>query len=272
MEKNQGKRILIILIIVSLLILFAGLAGQGVTFRVIGEIIFIRPVNYVLSVCRSFAEDISNTVGIAKQKVALEKENKALKDALSDLEKRNKMLMSLYYENIDLKNALSIKEKNKNWELSVANVIGVSTIDKTIVIDKGITDGIKENMPVIYSTDGETQNLVGMISEVGERSSKIIISTNPLFKVGVKNILRGGIHIATGNNDTLTMEIVEKEPNVFSRDIYVTTGYSDIYPEGIVVGKVIKINRKSSIETEIFLDPVLNFAHLMRVFVLVKYE
>ena len=92
MKENKQLKILIILFIISAIILLAGLTGRGITLKIIGNFVFIKPVNNVLSGIRNIVAATSNLVAITKQKIALENENAKLKDNISYLEERIKLL------------------------------------------------------------------------------------------------------------------------------------------------------------------------------------
>jgi rod shape-determining protein MreC len=272
LKENSQFKILIILLIISAIILFAGLTGKGITFKVIGNALFVKPVNGILYGIRSIGTSASNFVAMTKQKIALENENNKLKENISYLEERIKLLQSIYYENQSLKAALGIKESQTKWNLEISKVIGYSNLSNTIIIDKGSRNGIKKNMAVVYSFDGKTVDLVGITVEIDDRSSKILLSTSPDFKVGVKNIIRGGIEIASGNGVDIEIDSFSRNLDIQIGDLYITSGLSDIYPPNIIVGQVKEIANKNSVERLIQLKPPVEADKLLNVFILTSHE
>lgn len=272
MKENNPLKVLIVLFIISVIILLAGLTGRGITLKVIGNFLFLKPVNNALSEFRKIGAEASNLLSLIKQKIALEKENTNLKERVSFLEEKVKLLQDMYYENQNLKTALKIKESKSNWELKFANVIGSSNLTNIIMIDKGQIDGIKKDMPVVSSLDGTNIDLIGITFEVENRVSKVLLSVNPDFKVGVKNVLAGGVEIAKGNGTGLQIESYSRNLNIKTGDIYTTSSSSDIYPSDIAVGKVKEIKSKNSIEKIILLEPTVQFEKLLNVFIITPHE
>ena len=272
MKENKQLKILIILFIISAIILLAGLTGRGITLKIIGNFVFIKPVNNVLSGIRNIVAATSNLVAITKQKIALENENAKLKDNISYLEERIKLLQGLYYENQSLKAALGIKETQTKWNLEIAKIIGYSNLSNTIIIDKGQVNSIKKNMPVIYSFDGKNADLVGVVIEADSNVSKVLLSSSIDFKVGVKNIIRGGIEVASGNGIDIEIDSFSRNLDIQIGDLYLTSGLSNIYPGNIIVGKVREIKNKNSIERLITLEPSVEADKLLNVFIITNHE
>lgn len=143
----------------------------------------------------------------------------------------------------------------------------------TMVIDKGVVEGVRKNMPVIAYQDG-VEGLVGRVLEVGRGTSIIVplyggdswVATR-LTKTRYEGMVSG-----TGSPDEpLLMRYVKKraKEEVQFGDLVVTTGYESIYPEEIAVGRVrafIAPDYQTSIDIE--LDPVIDFSRLEYVFVI----
>lgn len=144
----------------------------------------------------------------------------------------------------------------------------------TITIDKGFSEGIRKNMPVIALQDG-MEGLVGRVIEVGRGTSKIV----PLYdsKSFVAARFSGGSRtegLVGGQgapDDPLVMRFVKKrmKDEIQFGDLVVTTGYESIYPAEISVGRVKKVrvlDYLTSIDIE--LDPVLDFSRIEYVFII----
>jgi rod shape-determining protein MreC len=148
----------------------------------------------------------------------------------------------------------------------------------TIMIDKGIGDGIRKNMPVIAFQDG-MEGLVGRVIEVGRGTSKIV----PLYdaKSFVAARFSGGSRTeglvgGQGSPDNpLLMRFVKKrtKDELQYGDLVVTTGYESVYPADVAVGRVKKVrvlDYQTSIDIE--LDPVLDFSRLEYIFVVIPHD
>ena len=105
-----------------------------------------------------------------------------------------------------------------------------------ITIDKGSTSGIEQNMGVIMN-DG----LVGVVDQVGKYYATVISLLNSKSNTSVALKSSGYFgNLVWNDSDPLHMslEAIPKHVPVHRGDTLVTTGYSAIYPSGIMVGKV----------------------------------
>lgn len=180
---------------------------------------------------------------------SLEKEIKELKDTLE----LNRTLTE--YEPINA----TILSRNKSYWFN------------TITLDKGKNSGIKENMAVI------TKNgLVGKISKAYDNSSelKLITSDDINFKVSIAiktnevdnyAVLNGydkktGLIAATG---------LDKTTVINKGDVVVTSGLGELFPAGIYIGTVEKIESdKYNLSKNIYIKTYQNFNDIHYVTVL----
>jgi rod shape-determining protein MreC len=145
-------------------------------------------------------------------------------------------------------------------------------IRTTLVIDKGIKQGIRKNFPVIAFQDG-IQGLVGRVTEVGQTTSIVLPLYDPTSNVGAR-LERGryeGLATGTGDeSDGILLRYVKKlaKDDIQFGDLVVTSGMWRTYPEGIAIGrigKIIEADYKTSIEYRV--EPVIDFSRLEYVFV-----
>lgn len=144
----------------------------------------------------------------------------------------------------------------------------------TIMIDKGVGDGIRKNMPVIAFQDG-IEGLVGRVVEVGRGTCMVL----PLYDSGsfvAARVADGsryeGLVGGQGSaDDPLLMRFVKKraKDEVQFGDLVVTTGFESVYPPEVAIGRAKKIiapDFQTSVDIE--LEPVLDFSRLEYVFVI----
>ena len=102
-----------------------------------------------------------------------------------------------------------------------------------ITIDKGSLDGISPDMGVISS-----QGVVGVVRNVSKHSAVIIPIINPKFRLGAK--LKNSDNFGTiawdgrSADEAQLREMPKHE--LFAVGDTVVTGFSRIFPEGIIVG------------------------------------
>ena len=111
--------------------------------------------------------------------------------------------------------------------------ISISKFNNYITIDKGSLNGVRPDMGVISSA-----GVVGVVRNVSKHSAVIIPIINPKFRLGakLKNSENFGSIAWDGRNaDEAQLREVPKH-EVFAVGDTVVTGFSRIFPEGIIVG------------------------------------
>ena len=115
----------------------------------------------------------------------------------------------------------------------------------TITIDKGSKNGVKVDMPVVVS-----EGLIGKVSKVTNFNStvKLLTSDDVNNKISVKISVDGKkcLWFISGYDKSSRSFIVEgiaDNTEIKEGDMVLTTGMGDIFPSGILVGKVSKITK-----------------------------
>ena len=149
-------------------------------------------------------------------------------------------------ENERLLKLLAMKENNLyTGELKFARVSfsDINNLNNKVYIDLGEEDNIKVNMIAVYG-----DYLVGKVSKVYDNYSELELITNPNSIVSARTeddvlgIARGGDE----ENGLLYFQPSVYEDNLTVGDEIFTSGVSDIYPEGIKLGKIEKVNDKEN--------------------------
>jgi len=130
---------------------------------------------------------------------------------------------------------------------------------RTVIIDRGSSDGVMKGMPVV--TDA---GIVGQVFTVSPNHAKVLLAIAPssaidvlLQKSRVRGILKG-----TGSL-TFKLDYVLKTVDVKEGDHVVTAGYGGLFPTGMPVGVVSKVIRKRrGMFLEIEITPAVDFLTL----------
>ena len=146
----------------------------------------------------------------------------------------------------DMKELLNINDTIAEYTYLNANVINrnLDYWNDTIVINKGEHDGITKDMPVVIGT-----NLIGKVISTTTFNStvRLITATDVVDKISVKikngdNYVYGILNGYNKENDTYTIEGISQNIKIENESIVTTTGMGDIFPSGIVIGKITGIN------------------------------
>ena len=271
MKQNNPVKVLIVLLILLFFVFIAGLESKGISLYKITDTIIIKPFSSVISGMLYLSKSTKNTFIAIEDSNQLKKENDTLKYQNAILKERIKILSTLITENEQLKAALKIEEEKK-LDFNVANVIGISSGPyKFLIIDKGTNQEIKRNEPVVdVDSNNNTINLIGIVFDTSNNTSKVLTCEDPRFFVSVKDIRSGDIGIAQGSSDGLTIDFTLTNPKVQIGDLLETTSISDIYPEGIIVGEIDKITKVGPYSTIVHITPVIDLNNIMQAFIIKK--
>ena len=191
----------------------------------------------------------------------LKEENEQLLARNSELEQSLRELENIKTENETLKEYMNLTEKYGEYKTIPAYVINkdISNYSKTIVINVGTNDGVKENMTVIGD-----QGLVGHIVSVTDTTAKVqtIIDTSSSVSATMSStdetiVCKGTLESTT----ELKAMYIPTDYNIIQGDSIETSGLGGIYPKGIHIGTVKQVeatknvtDRYAVIETAVDFD------------------
>jgi len=262
--------IAIILAIFVLVVSFLSFTNTPVVFKTFTAIkgglsIAIGPA---LKVIGKPVDGISGALNAYINLIDTKKENDELKAQLDKLRVENQKLQELDRENKRFKTLLGFMETKPNT-LIAANVIGEDLKNwfRSIIIDKGKSQGVREKMPVITP-----KGIVGQAVEIDQWHSKVMIinDTNSSVDVNIDGKNTRGLLEGTGQN-ILKLNYVIKNDAIEIGDRLLTSGKDDIFPKGIPVGIVMTVDRsKAGIFADVDVMPYNDFKQLDEVLIIKK--
>lgn len=201
-------------------------------------------------------------VQVKKNSDVLRKENGLLRQkliAMKEFELENTRLLKL----LDIKKSLEPEVVHAK-----AVATGVSTVGRTVKINKGSNDGVRLSMPVI-----STEGALGKIIQISVHYSDVLLLSDVNSYVDVLNQRNRARAAVVGNGfNRLQLINVNREEDIREGDILVTSGLGGVWPKGVVVGTVSKVQKK---DYGIFLsgevDPANHFGRIEDVMV-IKYQ
>jgi rod shape-determining protein MreC len=151
---------------------------------------------------------------------------RAWKEAALQLEQQNARLLDLNKVRLDSK---------------LTHVTGVVLADsgspfrQSVLLNVGARDGIRDGWATM---DGI--GLVGRISGVGERTSRVILLTDTSSRIPVTVQPSGQKALLSGDNSTVPpLEFLEDSDEVSPGDRVVTSGDGGVFPADLLVGEVV---------------------------------
>jgi len=191
-------------------------------------------------------------------------ENEALRREFGDLQVRYQEERAMAARTRQLETLLALRDR-QSLPTRAAEVIaaGASPDFRTVTIDKGTADGLRPDMAVIAPG-----GLVGRIVTPGLHAAKVqlLIDRNAAAGAIVERSRAQGVVVGSGE-DLLRMDYVPGIADVRAGDTVVTSGIDGIYPKGVVVGRVERVERGSGIYMSIRVQPQVEFLRLEEVLV-----
>jgi rod shape-determining protein MreC len=243
-KKPFDKRYLVIIIvfIVSLLLVVISVSlnkNRNLTFP---EKLVKDSVLFVSNIFSAPVNFVKEQVLAVKEKNEIYEKYKEIYNKEESLDELEAEIDNLQEEVDDLK-----KQLNLNHTLSENTYLNATVINRNVgywygevTIDKGSKNGITKDLAVINS-DG----LVGVINKVSKNHStvKLISDTSSLDKISVKiktsdKYVYGLISGYNSKDNTFTLEGISENTEIKQGAKVVTTGMSNIFPSGILVGTV----------------------------------
>lgn len=207
---------------------------------------------------------------------AIRRENEELKSRVARLEEQVATTTSDRTRLNEVEALLGLQESfSARVETTAAQVIanGVSNFEWTITIDKGSSDGIADEMPVVAAA-----GLVGHVVRVTPSSSIVQLIIDPESFVAGRLDGSGETGLLEGQGDgDLRMSQVEADIQVLPDERVVTAGYrfggvaESLYPPNVLIGTVSRVlSDDSALEKFVTVRPTVDFSTLSVVLVVLS--
>lgn len=233
------------------------------------------PERFVLAVFyypQLFLSRISAAVSREWQSVVswrnLARENRALRQRVKTLESEKKQLLRYLEENRRLRRLLDLQPHLPRSSIA-AEVIASNVTNwfRRVWVSRGSRDGVQVK-DVVVTPDG----LVGQVLQVGPRSSHVLLLTDAESRVGASIARSGAVGIVEGTGQrTCQMTRLDWRADVREGDLVITSGQSQIFPKGILIGRVVAVRKDPHLSTQTAtIEPAVPLEKLDHVLVLKK--
>lgn len=190
---------------------------------------------------------------------SLQKENSILKRELIKSQE-------VYLEYQRLQDLLGLK-KSLPYKSVAARLIGraADNWSSVVFIDKGSNSGIKRGLVVVNNL-----GLVGRVIDVQPITSTVMLLSDPHFSVSalVQRSRQEGL-VCGALGDNLLMRYLPLDADIKVDDIVITSGLSENFPKGLIIGKVLEVNTElSGLSRYATIKPAVKLGNLEEVLVI----
>lgn len=230
--------------------------------------IFVTPVQTFFS---GVSDGISDFIGQFGGGSDLRAENERLNEEIAELRKKMVDYDDLKQKNEWYHGLLGLNEKNPDYTFAAGRVIGRDPSDfyGNFTISAGQNADISVNDPVV-STDGY---LVGIVEEVGLTYAKVRTVLDPTTKVAAQisgtddMAYTAGSTVDLARNNRLRLTALERSSGVSVGNMVITSGIGGVYPDGLLIGSVNKIENATdgmtlNADVDLYAD-ILNLKQVM---------
>lgn len=196
----------------------------------------------------------------------LRTENQRLTAEVARLREENARLRPDAQENTRLRSLLGFKQQQPYRSLA-ARIVGrdPSQWFSTVLVDRGASDGVQRDDPVITS-DG----VVGHVVERGGSWARVLLVADPRSAVSVVLDRSREVGVVLGQGATLLkVTYLSRDADVRPGDLVVTSGLGPIYPRGLPLGTVVSVVRSTMFQ-EAVVRPTADLGHLEDVLIVLR--
>ena len=271
--RNKKYWIVIGILIVSIVIIYFSALDRENTA------LYDNAVGYIVAPVADLFSTVSESTGeffkYFSDKKELVNKNQELDNKVMELEHENAKLISLEIENERLRSMLNYKEQHPEYSLTTCTVISKDSSNyySTFLINKGSKDGLKTFMPVVGS-----KGVIGYIVETGAHFAKVQTVIEGGSSLGCVVTRTGNTAVCEGDTSMLkdgllSMIYISKDMDLVEGDILETSGLGEIYPAGLVIGRIQEIKTETITKNQYaVVKPAEDFDFIREVFVITNHE
>ncbi|MFC1798764.1 rod shape-determining protein MreC [Thermodesulfobacteriota bacterium] len=261
----------VILIAISIIVLSISSRKQPTSYG-IGQVAIPLVAPFQKAVTRSirFVRDVWSHYFYL---VSVARENEELKQDFHRAIEKNNQLNEVELSNTRLRNLLNF-QKTVAIRVIAAEVIAIdpSPWYKTIIIDKGKSEGIEAGLPVVVA-----EGIVGQVIEASQGNAKVllVIDRNSAVDALIQRTRARGI-VKGESEEQCQLNYVLRKYDINVGDTVVSSGLDGVFPKGLRVGRVSSVIKPNSgIFQGVVVTPYVDFEKLEEVLIIMdrlEYE
>lgn len=230
LAKHNHWFVFLVLEVVSMVLLFRYNSYQGSVWFSSANAVTGKVYEWDSAVESYFALSDVNSQ-LTQRNAFLEQQVRMLDDSIARLTRSQEAAVTRLSSMVPFQGCRLIPAK------VVANM--VNRYDNLITIDKGSADGVKRDMGVVCG-----MGVVGIVYLVSEHYSIVIPALNSHSNISCTIQRRGYfgyLRWRGGSSQLAYLEDVPRHAHFKLGDNVVTSGYSSVFPPGVMVGKVLHV-------------------------------
>lgn len=230
LAKHNHWFVFLVLEVVSMVLLFRYNSYQGSVWFSSANAVTGKVYEWDSAVESYFSLSGVNSQ-LTQRNAFLEQQVKMLDDSIARLTRSQEVAVTRLSSMVPFQGCRLIPAK------VVANM--VNRYDNLITIDKGSADGVKRDMGVVCG-----MGVVGIVYLVSEHYSIVIPALNSHSNISCTIQRRGYfgyLRWRGGSSQLAYLEDVPRHAHFKLGDNVVTSGYSSVFPPGVMVGKVLHV-------------------------------
>lgn len=139
-----------------------------------------------------------------------------------------------------------------------------SGFTRGLTIDRGRADGVERLAPVIV-----TRGVVGRVAGLRRASAVVQLLTDPASSIGAVVGRTRAQGLAEGvAGGRLRLKLAASEEGVRAGDLVFTSGIGELFPKGLLLGRVVRVYPSTGVFRTAELEPAVDLATIEEVFVL----
>lgn len=260
-------------LLVTVLVVMVVTVSLSLTARIRGKVVGVSNlINTVVSPAESSMAFLGREVGIGVSTIGdiftLQQQNRALKRKLLEYRSMKLELSEVLAQNGQLRGLLGLEHTLKTWKLVSASIIARNPNSwfDTVVIDQGTHNGVKAGMAVIVP-----QGVVGRVLAVGPSTATVMLLLDPKSGIGAIDVRSQSAGVVLGQDPVTGLfkfQVFSNKPNVVPGDVIASSGLSQYYPKGLLIGQVVSVSHNQYGLTETAtVRPAVDFNRLQTVMV-----
>ena len=272
--RGNGGWLLVIALLLSVLIGVSS-AVMGGNADPLSDLVttITAPVRNGVAAVGDFVQSASRYVLHYRE---MEQEIADLEEQVSQLEDQVREGQDALQENVLLRELLELRERRRDFVFESARVTARSAFnwESTLTLSKGRDSGVEAGNCVITSTG----DLVGVVTKVGSRDCVVntVVDTSMemggiITRTNTAGVLEGDF--ALMQEGKLRLGYLPDEAQLVAGDEVLTSGRGDVYPSGLVVGRVEGVfSDASGLNRYAVVVPEVDLDTLVEVFIIKDFD